>query len=58
MTELNEQQCKCSDCVCIVTVENAIKVDEHLYCSKACSNGHVDGQGCCGDCTCTGGTTH
>jgi len=58
MTERTKQQCECADCVCLVTVENAIKAHDALYCSEACSNGHKDGEGCGHNCGCSGKTTH
>lgn len=37
-------KCACSDCVCIVAIENAIKDHDRLYCSDACAH-HHDGEG-------------
>jgi metallothionein len=44
--EVTQQKCACSDCVCVVNVEKAIKKDGKNYCSEACSKGHPDGAGC------------
>ena len=58
MNETREQKCACGDCVCIVTLENAIEANNSLYCSESCSNGHIDGQGCGHNCGCVGNTEH
>ena len=58
MSQTVEQKCDCADCVCIVTVENAVKADNHVYCSEACSTGHLDGKGCGHNCGCEGSTKH
>ena len=46
MVEVTQQKCACADCVCIVSVNDAIKKDGRNYCSDACANGHTAGAGC------------
>ena len=58
MSQIPQQECECVDCVCLVTLENAIKANNAVYCSEACSKGHADGQGCGHNCGCTGETKH
>lgn len=43
---VTQQVCACADCVCIVTVEEAIKAHDRNYCSDACAAGHPDDTGC------------
>lgn len=54
MMQTNEQKCFCEPCVSVVTIKDAIQKNDALYCSEACSNGHVDGNVCANDtCGCT-----
>ena len=44
--EVTQQKCACSDCVCIVNVDKALKKNGKNYCSESCANGHPEGSGC------------
>ena len=46
MVEVTQQKCACADCVCIVSVNDAVKKDGRNYCSDACATGHTAGAGC------------
>jgi len=46
MTTITQMKCACPSCLCIVSLENAIKKDGKNYCSEACANAHPDGAGC------------
>ena len=46
MPEVTQQKCACNDCVCIVSVDKAVKKGDRNYCSDACANGHPSGAGC------------
>jgi hypothetical protein len=56
MTEVKTVACECpNNCVCVVSVEEAIVVDGKYYCSSACAEGHKDGSkgcGCANNCPC------
>ena len=55
MITVTQQKCACADCVCIVSIAEALKKDNQNYCSEACANGHQSGSGCSHDgCKCCG----
>jgi hypothetical protein len=39
-------KCACSDCVCIVGVDQGVKHDGRIYSSDECANHHAKGDGC------------
>lgn len=39
-------KCACSDCVCMVQPDTAVKRDGGLFCSRSCAEHHKDGSGC------------
>jgi len=41
-------KCACDGCLCVVSVESAIEVDNKYYCSSACAEGHKAGTKGCG----------
>ncbi|BAY53531.1 metallothionein family 14 [Leptolyngbya boryana NIES-2135] len=54
MATVTQMKCACEACLCIVSIENAVKKNDHFYCSEACAEGHPNGHGDCGHqgCTC------
>ncbi len=52
MTTITQMKCACTDCLCIVDVENAILAEGKPYCSQACAEGHPDGSDGCGHTGC------
>ena len=46
MVTVTQQKCACSDCVCIVDINDAVTKDDRNYCSDACAQGHTTGAGC------------
>jgi hypothetical protein len=46
MLTVTLQKCACSDCVCIVNIDDAIKKERQNYCSETCADGHNTGDGC------------
>lgn len=46
MSTVTSMKCACDRCLCVVSLEDAVKKDGKYYCSEACANGHVDGSGC------------
>lgn len=46
MVNVTEQKCACSDCVCVVKIQDAVKKDGKSYCSQSCADGHSAGAGC------------
>lgn len=46
MVEVTSQKCACPDCVCIVSIEGAVKRDGKNYCSDICATGHEGNAGC------------
>ncbi|MEB3280327.1 MAG: metallothionein [Lyngbya sp.] len=55
MTAVTQMKCACESCLCVVSLEKAIKKDGKPYCSEACANGHPKGSGC-GHTGCTCGS--
>ncbi|ERT05566.1 prokaryotic metallothionein family protein [Lyngbya aestuarii BL J] len=55
MSAVTQMKCACESCLCVVSLENAIKKDGKPYCSEACANGHPSGSGC-GHTGCTCGS--
>jgi len=43
MATVTQMKCACPSCLCIVSVEDAVMVDNKPYCSDACANGHSQG---------------
>jgi len=39
-------KCACADCVCVISVNKAVKQGGKLFCGTACAKGHADGNGC------------
>lgn len=55
MVTVTQQKCACSDCVCIVSISDALNKDDQNFCSEACANSHASGSGCDHQgCTCCG----
>ncbi len=51
----DQVKCACADCVCIVSVNNAIEAEGRSFCSDACAQHHEGGNGCDhAGCTCHG----
>ncbi|MBC6404909.1 MAG: metallothionein [Rhodospirillales bacterium] len=46
MVTVTQQKCACTDCVCVVNVQDAVKKGGRNYCSQACAEGHAKGAGC------------
>ncbi|WP_094676855.1 metallothionein [Hydrocoleum sp. CS-953] len=46
MTTVTQMKCACESCLCIVSIESAVKKNGQNYCSEACANNHPDGAGC------------
>ena len=46
MSEVDRVKCACSDCVCVIPPEKAVKQAGKLYCGDSCAKGHTDGSGC------------
>ncbi|GEO98646.1 MULTISPECIES: metallothionein [Methylobacterium] len=44
--DVNMVKCACPDCVCVVSVEKAVKRDEKAFCCDECADGHPDHSGC------------
>ena len=52
---IDRVKCACSDCVCVVDVEQGVKRDSRIYCGDACADHHPAGAGCQhAGCTCHG----
>lgn len=48
-------KCACADCVCVVSMNNAVDVDGRKFCGDACAQHHPSGAGCNhAGCTCHG----
>lgn len=43
---VTQMKCACPSCLCVVDISKAIAKDGHYYCSEACANGHIEGEGC------------
>jgi metallothionein len=43
---IDRVKCACSDCVCVVGVDQGVKHDGQIYRSDECANHHVKGDGC------------
>lgn len=48
MTTVTQMKCACESCLCIISIENAVKKNGQNYCSEVCANGHPDGTTGCG----------
>ncbi len=46
MTSVTQTKCACQSCLCVVSPSDALQKDGKVYCSKACANGHPEGEGC------------
>lgn len=46
MATVAQMKCACPDCLCIVTVSEAVMVDGKPYCSEACAKGHPNKESC------------
>jgi metallothionein len=46
MTTVTQMKCACENCLCIVSLTEAIKTEGKHFCSKSCAEGHKDGVGC------------
>jgi metallothionein len=52
---IEQVKCACSDCVCVVSVDQGVTRDNRIYCGEACAEHHADGAGCShAGCTCHG----
>ena len=54
MATVTSMKCACENCLCVVSLEDAVKKDDKYYCCEACANGHANNKGCeqsgCGCC--------
>lgn len=58
MTTVTQMKCACDSCLCVVSLNAAIKKNNKYYCGEACANGHPVGAGCGHTgCTCDGENT-
>lgn len=46
MTTVTAMKCACDQCLCVVSLEEAISKNGKYYCCEACANGHVNSQDC------------
>ena len=46
MTTVTSMKCACENCLCVVSLEDAIAKNGKYYCCEACANGHVNENGC------------
>ena len=46
MTTVTSMKCACDNCLCIVSLEDAIAKNGKYYCCEACASGHVNEKGC------------
>lgn len=46
MTTVTQMKCACPDCLCIISLDDAVMKEEKAYCSEACANEHPQGSGC------------
>ncbi len=46
MTTVTQMKCACENCLCVVSLEDAIQKDDKAFCSEACADGHPNGSGC------------
>lgn len=46
MTTVNQMKCACENCLCVVSLGDAIQKDSKYYCSEECADGHPNGEGC------------
>uniref|UniRef100_A0ACD5GZ59 Metallothionein n=1 Tax=Desertifilum tharense IPPAS B-1220 TaxID=1781255 RepID=A0ACD5GZ59_9CYAN len=46
MPTVTGMKCACESCLCVVSLEDAIKKDGKLYCCEACANYHTSGETC------------
>ena len=46
MASVTQMKCACANCLCVVSLKDAIAKDGQYYCSEVCANGHPDGSGC------------
>lgn len=46
MTTVTQMKCACPNCLCIVSIEDAINKDGKYYCSEGCAEGHQTIKGC------------
>ncbi len=52
---IDQVKCACSDCVCVVSVDEGVKRDGRIYCGEPCANHHKSAAGCVHvGCTCHG----
>lgn len=48
-------KCACADCVCVISMNNAVEADGREFCGDACAMHHAAGKGCDhAGCTCHG----
>jgi hypothetical protein len=46
MITVTQMKCACPDCLCIVSLSDALMREDKAYCSEACASGHTTGSGC------------
>ncbi len=46
MTTVTQMKCACPDCLCIVSLSEAVMKEGKAYCGEACAQGHPAGSGC------------
>ena len=39
-------KCACSDCVCVVSTNNAVNADGRIFCGDQCATHHQNSEGC------------
>ena len=52
MTTVTQMKCACENCLCVVSLADAIQKDGKPYCSEACADGHPQGSSGCGHTGC------
>ncbi|MEA5513305.1 metallothionein [Nodularia sp. UHCC 0506] len=46
MPTVTQMKCACPNCLCIISLENAINKEGKYYCSEGCAEGHETIKGC------------
>lgn len=46
MSTVTQMKCACEKCLCIVSLDDAVKKGSQYYCGEACAKGHIHGAGC------------
>jgi len=45
-TTVTQMKCACTECLCIVSPEQAVEKDGKYFCSEVCAQGHAEAAGC------------